>query len=140
MVSGRGGYRPGAGRKKKAEAYENEVTVATRLPESIVEEILPLLDKGKRVRVTVEDDSIAQLQQRIEQAQKELKQLHEENLRLQQNLSAVKAELSQREHTQTNPAQLNKAIALLKSGLDLKPNAGGAIKSKIKEALELINT
>lgn len=49
MASGRGGYREGAGRKKKAEAYRGEATTAARIPVSVAESLLTLLENGKRI-------------------------------------------------------------------------------------------
>lgn len=51
MVSGRGGYREGAGRKKKAEAYKGEPTTAVRIPTSVAEPLLALLEDGKQVTI-----------------------------------------------------------------------------------------
>jgi len=51
MVSGRGGYREGAGRKKRAEAYNGEATTAVRIPVSVAEPLLTLLENGKGVTV-----------------------------------------------------------------------------------------
>jgi hypothetical protein len=41
-------------------------------------------------------------------------------------------------HLHDNSEDLEKAIALLNQALTLKPNAGGAIKAKIREALQLL--
>jgi hypothetical protein len=51
MASRRGGYREGAGRKKKAEAYKGEATTAVRIPTSVAEPLLALLEDGKRVAI-----------------------------------------------------------------------------------------
>jgi septal ring factor EnvC (AmiA/AmiB activator) len=59
MVSGRGGYREGAGRKKKAEAYKGEATTAVRIPASVAEPLLTLLENGKRITVLDADSQPA---------------------------------------------------------------------------------
>jgi hypothetical protein len=42
-------------------------------------------------------------------------------------------------HTQiASPIEVGLAVAILTDALDLKANAGGAIKNKIREALELL--
>lgn len=42
-------------------------------------------------------------------------------------------------HTQiATPTELGLAVAILTDALDLKANAGGAIKAKIREALEML--
>lgn len=42
-------------------------------------------------------------------------------------------------HTQiATPIELGLAVAILTDALDLKANAGGAIKAKIREALEML--
>jgi hypothetical protein len=59
MASGRGGYREGAGRKKKAEAYKGEATTAIRIPVSIAEPLLTLLENGKHITLLDADSQPA---------------------------------------------------------------------------------
>jgi septal ring factor EnvC (AmiA/AmiB activator) len=101
MVSGRGGYREGAGRKKKAEAYNGEATTAARIPVSVAEPLLTLLENGKRVTVLDADGQsapnpeverleaeITNLRQReaelVEQTDRLLKTNHEQENQLDQ--------------------------------------------------------
>lgn len=47
----RGGIRTGQGRPKKAKGYPNEPTSPERIPESVAEELMPLLEAGHQVKV-----------------------------------------------------------------------------------------
>jgi len=75
-------------------------------------------------------DLIEQLAQKIEL----LAALPEARLGGKTTLKSKRSEI----HLQDNSEDLEKAIALLNQALTLKPNAGGAIKGKIREALSLI--
>jgi hypothetical protein len=75
-------------------------------------------------------DLIEQLAQKIEL----LEEQPEARLGGKTTLKSKRSEI----HLQDNSEDLRKAIALLKEALTLKPNAGGAIKAKIREALELL--
>jgi hypothetical protein len=75
-------------------------------------------------------DLIEELAQKIEL----LTVLPEAQLDSGKTLKSKRSEI----HLQDNSEELKKAIALLREALTLKPNAGGAIKGKIREALQLI--
>jgi len=75
-------------------------------------------------------DLIEQLAQKIELPAA----LPEAQLDSGKTLKSKRSEI----HLQDNSEDLEKAIALLTEALTLKPNAGGAIKGKIREALLLI--
>jgi len=77
-------------------------------------------------------DLIEQLAQKIEL----LEDLPE--AQLDSGKTTLKSNQRSEIHLQDNSEDLRKAIALLREALTLKPNAGGAIKGKIREALQLI--
>ena len=62
-----------------------------------------------------------------------VKELELEVGQLKQELEKFKSS-----QNQVNPKLLQKIIALLEAALELKPNAGGAIKKKIKEVIALL--
>ncbi len=83
----RGGVREGAGRKKKANAYKGEPTTAVRIPASVAESLLALLEDGKRVAILEAGKQ--------PEPSPELEKLREQNLELAGKLEAVYAELHQ---------------------------------------------
>lgn len=96
-VSGRGGHREGSGRPSQ---WNNKKTVAVRVPECIVEQVVEYARKLDREEFTdnVQNQSIASL----------------------------------------DIVQIHKALEILKAALPIKAGNGGAIKVKIREAIEVL--
>ncbi len=110
----RGGYREGAGRKGE---WKSGKTKAIKLPEKLVDEITAIaraLDDGHEVRI-VGNDSVTESHSA------------EFDLVTQSENEIV-----------TESKTVKEAVTILTEALALKPNAGGAIKAKIKEALSLL--
>ncbi len=153
MASGRGGYREGAGRKKKAEAYNGEATTAVRIPASVAEPLLTLLENGKRVTVLDADGQsapnpeverleaeITNLRQReaelVEQTDQLLKtnheqenqldQLKEQLVRLKDERQQLTAQIKALHQTQRQPSRPG-----------LNPKAVQAVIATLLEALSI---
>ncbi len=110
MISGRGGYREGAGRKKKAEAYKGEATTAVRIPVSIAEPLLTLLENGKHITV-LDADSQPAPSPEVERLEAEITHLRQREAELVEQTDR----LLKTNHEQENQLdQLNEQLVRLK--------------------------
>lgn len=80
-------------------------------------------------------DRIGELTEQLNATKKELYELTKALIEVKDRNSYLERELENRNQTPTISPE---AIAILEQALTLKPNAGGAIKTAIREALELV--
>jgi hypothetical protein len=140
-----GGYRPGAGQKPK---WRNGATATIRVPQALIEDVMryaQLIDGQSPSSLKAEDclscilDNDTQ-SSKLKLVTAERDRLSSECNELARKVSELNCSLAETSHletvTKSNYIQL---LEILRSALSLKANSGGAIKTEIKKALNLLN-
>lgn len=136
MASGRGGYREGAGRKKKAEAYKGESTTAVRIPASIAEPLLALLEDGKRVAILEAGSYPSPEVKRLKAKYNQLIQQHDELNRELNTLCEKNDDLHlEISYLQEKNGDLQRQIENLQKANDVKPEQPGLEPEIIQSAI-----
>ena len=122
-----GGYRPGAGQKPK---WNSGSTVTIRVPQELTSEILLYAQ-------LIDGQSPNDLQ--IENCLSCLLDNVTESKELQKQSNQHKEPKKKERFDGVTESNYQEALLILHSALNLKANAGGAIKAEIKRALNLLN-
>lgn len=150
-----GGSRPGAGQKPK---WHSGKTATIRVPRSLADDIMQyaqLIDGQFPNELQVSDCLTCQLPDSVTQSSSEIDKLKvviEERDRLNSecnklvkkvgdlHLQLEEMKQSHETVTQSSSSQIpTQVLEILQTALNLKANAGGAIKAEIRQALNLLH-